>query len=109
MKHNPEVEKKWFEQLKAFEISGLPISHFCKKHHLKEHQFYYWRDKFKHKTFIRKTEPPLKFIPVKPIKQEPATVLRSAAGKNTMNVIFSIEGNVQQNTHIEIKAFIKHD
>lgn len=108
MRHDPEIKKQWIQRLKAFETEDLPISQFCKKHDLKEHRFYYWRDKLKQKTPIKKAELPLKFIPVKTTHQESVNTLINAHDADRVSITMSIDGTIK-NTHIEIKAFIHHD
>ncbi len=108
MKHNPEVESEWIERLKAFELEEMSITQFCKKHHLKEHRFYYWRNKLKHAVPIQKTESPHTFIPLRTINQEKVTPVKSEPDVNATSVTVSIDTSTK-NIRIEIKVYMQHD
>lgn len=49
----------WKDRLKDFEDSGLSIKTWCDEKKLKEHQFYYWRNKFKAEQAPSKTLVPI--------------------------------------------------
>ena|SRR5690554_1813468 len=59
MNEQNQYRKQWKERLEDFENSGLNIKNWCEKNQLKEHQFYYWRNKFKSKEASSTTLVPI--------------------------------------------------
>ena len=66
----------WEHHLEKWQQSGLSQRGYCHTHHLKPHQFYYWRRR------ILKPEPEVSFVPValpvKPIPSVQAVRIRCA-------------------------------
>lgn len=62
MINDPEKEQSWRELIEAYNDEEMTIKKYCEMHDVKEHQFYYWRDKFNKQP----KEEVLSFIEVKP-------------------------------------------
>lgn len=82
MKHDPKYQEYWIELLNEFSNDDLPIGKFCEKHGVKDHQFYYWRNKINGKTKSNKSS----FVKLNPINEEKKSTIKLETDGVTLHI-----------------------